>query len=58
MPLLNCHVTDETLARLRKHSLKDSIGRTIEQLAEAAIEEAALQAELAQGERQRVLFEN
>lgn len=58
MPVIKCYVSDETFNRLRNHAAKDSMNRTVEQLAEAAIEEAALQAELVQKGLQRVLFEN
>jgi len=49
MPILRIYVSDQCLDRLTNHAAKDSMSRTVEQLAEAAVEEAALQAELAQG---------
>jgi hypothetical protein len=42
MPILNCYVDDRTLEILTK--LSGEMGRTIEDLAESAISEAAIQA--------------
>jgi hypothetical protein len=51
MTILSCYVSDETLARLKSYAEWRGDGRTPEQLAEAAIEEAALGAEREQGKR-------
>jgi len=45
MPILNCYVSDETLKRLTRFADRRQDGRSPEQLAEAAIEEAAMEAE-------------
>jgi hypothetical protein len=42
MPILNCYVDDRTLATLERVSAQT--GRTVEDLAEAAISEAAVMA--------------
>ncbi len=45
MPILNCYVDDETYARLKTVALEEGRGpEFIEQLAESAISEAALNA--------------
>ncbi len=45
MPILTCYVSDETLQRLKAYAEWRGDGRTPEQLAEAAVEEAALDGE-------------
>jgi len=45
MPILNCYVSEETLKRLNAYADWRQDGRTPEHLAEAAIEEAALECE-------------
>lgn len=45
MPILNCYVSEETLKRLTRFADCRQDGRSPEQLAEAAIEEAAIEAE-------------
>lgn len=45
MPILNCYVTEETLKRLKAYAEWRGGDRTTEQLAEAAIEEAAIEGE-------------
>ena len=42
MPVLNCYITDDTLKRLR--AVVRVIGRSVEDLAECAIEDSAIQA--------------
>lgn len=45
MPLLSCYVTDDTMKRLQAYADWRGDGRTPEQLAEAAVEEAGLDCE-------------
>lgn len=47
MPMLNCYVDDRTYETLKEEA--EASGRTIEQLAEAAIEEAAIRSLTAHG---------
>lgn len=44
MPIIQLYVDDDTLALLREIARRDSQGRTVTQLAEAAVEDAAIRA--------------
>ena len=55
MPMLNCYIDDRTLAALERFSIET--GRSITDLAEAAISNAAIDAEVRRNVRTQELWE-